>query len=215
MEERYSPYWSDALGVSYGELLALVRHRVEELERELWLWRQLLELLEGGSGWRPGEKPEEVRVGRVRVAGIYRGDGYVRMVPSQWISDVPDVRAYLEGVLAEIRELQARGDAPALARLEVKQGPDGSIAEVIYQSTHSSRAPQGESCTQARRPPRLGDNQGPEEERGLRAMVRVEVRGNLLRCIGDGWSVEIEFEIEVGNEAATEICRRIEKRIGG
>lgn len=135
---RYSPYWDDALGFSHGELLALVRRRVERLERELRLWRQLLELLEGGDGWRPGEKPEEVKVGRTRVAVIYRGEDYVRMVPSVRVPDARDVRSYLEEILSEIREMQARGDAPTLARLEVRRGPDGSIAEILYSDLHSA-----------------------------------------------------------------------------
>jgi hypothetical protein len=123
------------------EILSWLKSRIEELENELRVLKSMLNLLEGGESWKPGEKPEEVKVGRRRIAVLYRGEYYVRIVPQYPMPDVPEIRAYLENILNEIKEIQARSGAESseeLARLSIKNGPDGHIVEIVYENLYSA-----------------------------------------------------------------------------
>ncbi|MCE4620867.1 MAG: hypothetical protein F7B95_00305 [Desulfurococcales archaeon] len=127
--------------VSKEELIAWLRNKIEELEEELRMLREMLSMLEGGSGWKPGEKPEEVKVGRRRIAVVYRGDNYVRVVPNYPMPNAAEIRGYLEEILNEIREIQARAgasDVGELAKLSVKTSPDDAIIEIVYENLHTA-----------------------------------------------------------------------------
>ncbi len=127
--------------VSKEELIAWLRNKIEELEEELRMLREMLSMLEGGSGWKPGEKPEEVKVGRRRIAVVYRGDNYVRVVPNYPMPNAAEIRSYLEEILNEIREIQARAgasDVGELAKLSVKTSPDDAIIEIVYENLHTA-----------------------------------------------------------------------------
>ncbi len=132
-----SPYW-DLRGVDREELLSVARSKVERLEKELRFWRSILSMLEGGEGWRPGERPEELRVGRRRIAVLYRGEDYVRVVPSFPMPDLAELRTHLNFVLNEIRELQVRTGSAEKASLEVRKGPEGSVIEIRYEGLGSA-----------------------------------------------------------------------------
>lgn len=127
-----------------GELVEWLRERIEQLEGELRYLRGLLELLEGGGQAgdprraRPGERVEEVRVGKKRIARVFRGEGYVRLAPLEELALPGDVRGYLEGVVAELRAQQARRGLEELAALEIKTRPDGSIEEIVISNLNGT-----------------------------------------------------------------------------
>ncbi len=113
-----------------------LRRRIEELEEELEHLRYILRILEGPSGWRPGEKPEEVRVNRKRIGVIYWGENdrgyYVRAVPSYPMPEAREVTGYLEDMLKELREMQARHGEPEAA-LKIIPDTNGGISEVVFE----------------------------------------------------------------------------------
>ncbi|MEB2835674.1 MAG: hypothetical protein GSR80_000610 [Desulfurococcales archaeon] len=114
-------------------LAAWVRGRIAELEEELEALRGILEVLEGGGDPgrpRPGERVEEVRVGRRRIARVFKGEDYVRLAPLEPLALPPEARAYLEEVVSEIRAEQARDPSRAPeARLELREDPGGGLLE--------------------------------------------------------------------------------------
>ncbi len=122
----------EGVNASREEIIGWVRSRIEELENELRILKSILSMMEGGGGARPGERVEEVRIGRRRIARLYRGEDYVRLVPEFPMALTGDVRSYLEGIVAEITETQARQGIPEeeRARLDVKESLNGSIAEI-------------------------------------------------------------------------------------
>ncbi len=126
---------------SKEELITWLKSRIEELENEIRMLRSMLDLLEGGEGWKPGEKPEELKVGRKRIGVVYRGEYYVRIVPQYPMPDVPEIRSYLEEILNEIKEIQARSGAESgdeLAKLTIKTSPEGHIIEISYENLYSA-----------------------------------------------------------------------------
>jgi hypothetical protein len=132
---------SERESITKEEIVTWLRSRIEELESELKVMKSMLELLEGGESWRPGEKPEEVKVGRRKIAVLYRGEYYVRIVPQYPMPDVPEIRGYLENILNEIKEIQVRSGAESgdeLARLTIRTGPEGHITEIIFENLFSA-----------------------------------------------------------------------------
>ena len=125
---------------SREEMVEWVKKRIAELEEELRVLRGLLSMVE--SPGRPvlGEKVEEVKVGRRRIAKVYRGDSYVRMVPELPLPLPLEVREYLESVVREIRESQARAGVSEdeRARLYVKERPDQSVSEAGIENLYST-----------------------------------------------------------------------------
>ncbi len=136
----------EARSLGRSELEQWLRERIAQLEEELRYLRSLLELVSGGSGERPdprrprpGERSEEVRVGRKRIARVFRGEDYVRLAALEPLALPQDVREYLEGVVSEIRAQQARqGREERLAQLEIRTRPDGSIEEIIVSNVHAT-----------------------------------------------------------------------------
>ncbi len=131
----------ESRSASREEVIEWVRARIRELEEELRILKGLLALLEGGSGGaRPGERIEEVRVGRRRIARLYRGEGYLRLAPEYPMTVTSEARAYLEEVVSEIAERQARDEIPEeeQARLEIRRAPDGAISEIRVEGLHGT-----------------------------------------------------------------------------
>ncbi len=123
-------------GPSRRELILWLRERIAELEGELSYLRGLLALIEGSTDGdphrlRPGERVEEVRAGRRLIARLYKNEDYARLAPVAELALLPEARAYLEAIVAEIRAEQARGGRDATARLEVREGPDGWLREAV------------------------------------------------------------------------------------
>lgn len=132
---------SERNSLSKEEIITWLRSRIEELENELRVMRSMLELMEGGEGWKPGERPEEVKVGRRKIAVLYRGDYYVRIVPQYPMPDVSEIKSYLENILNEIREIQARTGVETgeeLAKLNIKSSPEGFVTEISFENLYSA-----------------------------------------------------------------------------
>ncbi len=132
--------------VSKAELALWLRERVAQLEDELRYLRALLEAISGGGGGerdprraRPGERVEEVRVGRRRIARVFKGEDYVRLAPLVPLVFPREVRGYIDAVIGEIRAEQARaGREDRLARLEVRSTPDGGLEEILVDGLHNT-----------------------------------------------------------------------------
>ena len=128
---------------SREEVLEYLRRRIKELEQELSVLRALLELAEKGgisSGALPGEKVEDVRVGRRRVAKLYRGETHMRLVFEEPMPMPEEVEAYLRSVEEEIRGQQARrGDLESeeMARLSFDEA-SGGVVEVRFTGIYST-----------------------------------------------------------------------------
>ncbi len=132
---------SERNSLSKEEIVSWLRTKIEELENELRVLKSMLELMEGGEGWKPGERPEEVKVGRRKIAVLYRGDYYVRIVPQFPMPDVSEIRNYLENILSEIKEIQARTGVESgeeLARLIIKNSPEGFVTEITFENLYSA-----------------------------------------------------------------------------
>ncbi|MCE4612754.1 MAG: hypothetical protein F7C07_02845 [Desulfurococcales archaeon] len=125
---------------SREEIVEWVKKRIVELEEELRILKSLLSMIESPGRPIMGEKVEEVKAGRRRIARVYRGDSYVRMVPELPLPLPLEVREYLESVVREIRESQARAGVPEdeRARLYVKERPDNSVSEVGIENLYST-----------------------------------------------------------------------------
>jgi len=124
-------------GPSKGDVERWLRDRIAELEEELSYLKALLAMLSGDQGGeadprrvRPGERVEEVRVGRRRIARVFKGEDYVRLAPLELLALPGEARAYLEEVVAEIRAEQARsGHEEGLARLEIRESEERGLVE--------------------------------------------------------------------------------------
>lgn len=121
------------------EVLEWLKAKVEELEIELKALKTILALLDSSSQTLAGEKVEEVKIGRRRVAKIYVGDTYVRASFENPVVLPVEVKEYLRSVEDDIRMLQVRsGVEGELAKLVVKEKPDGSVAEVRIENIQST-----------------------------------------------------------------------------
>ena len=122
--------------LSREELIEWVRKRIAVLEEELRALKALLEILETGGSARgdidPDESVEEVKIARRVLAIVGIGGDYVRVVPRFPMTIAGDIEAYLDTVVEEIRERQAREGMPPeeRARLEARHNPDGTIREL-------------------------------------------------------------------------------------
>ncbi len=129
--------------VTREELIEYLKRRLAELEEEVRLLRALLDALERGGiaqGALPGEKVEEVRVGRRRVARLYRGESHMRLVFDEPMPMPEEVEAYLRTVEDEIRGSQARSgavEAQDLAKLSIEEGP-GGVVEIRFTGIYTT-----------------------------------------------------------------------------
>ncbi len=104
------------------EAIEWVRKRIEELEEELAVLKRILEELEGAPKPSLDERVEDVKVGRRRVAKLYRGERHMRLVlEGSW--PIPEeLMSYLEEAVEEIRERQLASGVPPeeAVRLDVR-----------------------------------------------------------------------------------------------
>ncbi|MEB3859907.1 MAG: hypothetical protein LRS43_01710 [Desulfurococcales archaeon] len=125
---------------SREEVLEWAKKRIEELEVELRVLKAIVSMIETPGRPVMGEKVEEVKAGRKRIARVYRGDSYVRMVPEVPLPLPIEVKEYLESVVREIRDSQARAGVPEeeRAKLYVRERPDQSILEAGIENLYST-----------------------------------------------------------------------------
>ncbi len=125
---------------SKEEILDWARNRIRELEAELRMLRSLVSLLEDDAA-KPSvaEKVEEIKFGKKKIARLFQGDNYVRVVPLfRYILPV-EVKEYLSSLEEEIRSLQARhGSEDDPVSLVIKDRPDGSIAEIRFENLYTT-----------------------------------------------------------------------------
>jgi hypothetical protein len=118
-----------------GELRLWLQERIAELEEELSYLRRILEALGGQADppdprrARPGERVEEVKVGRRKIARVFKGEDYVRLAPLEALALPKEARSYLENIVSEIRAEQARGWEDATAKLEIREDPVKGLVE--------------------------------------------------------------------------------------
>lgn len=121
--------------MSKEEVISWIKQRIEELESELRVLKSILAHYEQSGGGRlsPDEKVEEVKAGRKRIARLYVGEDYVRLVPEFDMVIVGDLKEYLEETVEEIRARQSRegiGEEDQ-ARLIIKEKATGGVKEVM------------------------------------------------------------------------------------
>ncbi len=125
---------------SKEEILEWAKGRIRELEAELRVLRSIVSLLEDDVA-RPNvaEKVEEIKFGKRKIARLFQGDNYVRVVPLfRYILPV-EVKEYLSSLEEEIRSLQARhGTGDESIILIIKDRPDGSIAEIRFENLYTT-----------------------------------------------------------------------------
>ncbi len=121
------------------EVLEWLKVKVEELEFELRALRTIISLLDTTQQALVGERVEDVRIGRRRVARVYIGDTYVRATFESPLTLPVEVREYLKSVEGDLKALQAKtGVEGELARLLIRERPDGSIAEIRIENLQST-----------------------------------------------------------------------------
>lgn len=124
---------------SKEEIIAWIRQRLEELESEIRMLRSILAHYEEPGRLSPDEKVEEVKVGRRRIARVYIGSRYVRLVPEFEMPLPSDIREYLEEIVNEIRERQEREgvDPDDMARIVVRERASGAVKEIIIRGVEN------------------------------------------------------------------------------
>ncbi len=115
------------------EIIDWVKKRIESLEEELKIMRGIINMLEERGRLSVTEKVEEVKIGRKRIARLYKGEDYIRLVPDFPMPLPIEVKEYLESVEEEIVTVQSRqGIDSEKAKLVIDEKPDSSIAEIRY-----------------------------------------------------------------------------------
>ncbi|MFZ8792923.1 MAG: hypothetical protein ACO2O2_03405 [Acidilobaceae archaeon] len=121
------------------EVLEWLKARVGELEFELKVLKTIVALLDTTQKALVGERVEDVKIGKRRVARVYIGDTYVRVAFETPLVMPLEVKEYLKSVEEDLRVLQARtGSEGELARLSIRERPDGSVAEVRIENLEST-----------------------------------------------------------------------------
>jgi DnaJ-class molecular chaperone len=121
------------------EVLEWLKARVGELEFELKVLKTIVALLDTTQKALVGERVEDVKIGKRRVARVYIGDTYVRVAFETPLVMPLEVKEYLKSVEEDLRVLQARtGSEGELARLSIRERPDGSVAEVRIENLQST-----------------------------------------------------------------------------
>ncbi len=94
------------------EALEWVKRRIEELEEELAILKRIMAELEGVPRPSIDERVEDVKVGRRKVAKLYRGEKHLRLVlEGNW--PLPEeLTTYLEEIVSEIRDRQLASGIP-------------------------------------------------------------------------------------------------------
>ncbi|MCE4614956.1 MAG: hypothetical protein F7B60_05465 [Desulfurococcales archaeon] len=124
--------------ITSDDLKVWLKRRIVEIEEELHYYKAMLSILEGTipiSPPMPGEKSEDLKVGKKRIAIIFRGDGYVRSSPSFKAFLNAELKDYVNNVVNEIKTMQ--GEESTIT-FEVKENPDGSLREVRVEGLQST-----------------------------------------------------------------------------
>lgn len=114
-------------------LLEELRKRIEELERELALLKKVYSALTGsGNEEEPVERAEEIKVRRKRIAWLYEGEDYVKLVPEFDMVVEDYLQDYLEETVEDIRRKQEREgiDPDEQAQLVIVENDDNTVAEL-------------------------------------------------------------------------------------
>ncbi|MCE4603498.1 MAG: hypothetical protein F7B20_00840 [Aeropyrum sp.] len=130
--------------VDRERLIEWVKKRITELEEELEVAKTILEVLEKGGVSEaplPGEKGEDIKVGRRRVARLYKGETHVRIVFEEPQPLPEEVEIYLRNVEEELRSLQARIGGVVgedLATLDFVRVGEGSVREISFRGLYTT-----------------------------------------------------------------------------
>ena len=117
------------------EVIEWVKKRLESLENEIRMLRSILAHYEEPGRLSPEEKIEELKIGRRRIARIYIGEGYVRLVPEFEMPLPLDIRSYLEEVIEEIRERQSKERSREdSVKLVIKERASGTVKELVIEN---------------------------------------------------------------------------------
>ncbi len=117
------------------EILEWLKTRISELEHELKILKGIVNMIEDKGRISITEKVEEIKVGKKRIARLYRGENYIRLVPDFKMPLPSEVREYLESVEQEIessqlKQMQLKDDEKV--KLIIDEKPDESILDIKY-----------------------------------------------------------------------------------
>ncbi|MCS7106952.1 MAG: hypothetical protein NZ902_02475 [Acidilobaceae archaeon] len=125
-------------GRTREELVLWLREEIASLEQRLEAMRALLALLEQRElSPALGERVEEVKVGRRRIARVMTGEDYVRVVFEEPMKVPQEIREYLGTIEQELRALQARAGEEELAKLKYNE-VNGSVVEIRYDQLYTT-----------------------------------------------------------------------------
>jgi hypothetical protein len=124
--------------ITSDDLKVWLKRKIIEAEEEIQYYKAMLSILEGTlpiSPPMPGEKSEDIKVGKKRIATIFRGDGYVRSSSSFKAFLTSDMKEYITNVVNEIKTMQ--GEEPTIT-LDIRENPDGSLREIRVEGLQST-----------------------------------------------------------------------------
>jgi len=124
--------------ITSDDLRLWLKRKIAELEEEIQYYKVMLSIIDGAvpvSPPMPGEKSEDLKIGKKRIGTIYRGEGYVRGSPNFKAFLTDDLKDYLNGVVNEIKLSQ--GDEASI-NLDIRENPDGSIREIRVEGLQST-----------------------------------------------------------------------------
>ncbi len=124
--------------ITSDDLRLWLKRKIAELEEEIQYYKVMLSVIDGAvpvSPPMPGEKSEDLKIGKKRIGTIYRGEGYVRGSPNFKAFLIDDLKDYLNGVVNEIKLSQ--GDEASIT-LDIRENPDGSIREIRVEGLQST-----------------------------------------------------------------------------
>lgn len=135
---------SESRVLDKARIIEWLRSRIKDLEEELEAMKALLDIVEkGGSvdSMLPGERSEDLKIGRRRIARLFKGETHVR-ISFEYPQILPEeVEAYLKNVEEELRSLQARTGGVVgedLATLHVVRSTDGRVKELWFKGLYTT-----------------------------------------------------------------------------
>ncbi|MEM2224457.1 MAG: hypothetical protein QXG64_07805 [Acidilobaceae archaeon] len=125
--------------ISKEEVVEWLKDEIAKLERRLKALKTILALLETSRDYVIGERVEDVKVGKKKLARIHLGEDYVRLVFETPVALPSEIREYLSSVEEDLRTLQVRsGFEGELAKVSYKEKPEGTIIEVRIDNLQST-----------------------------------------------------------------------------
>ncbi|MGC8573336.1 MAG: hypothetical protein C0171_03960 [Caldisphaera sp.] len=131
---------TDNKAITKDELIEWLRKKLEDLKEETRIIETLLNYIEDSSKQNINEKSEEVKIGRRKIGKIYRGEGYVRLVPDLPIPLPQELKEYLETVEGELKSTQIKNGLQDQdqVKLIIKERPDASISEIRFENLNTT-----------------------------------------------------------------------------